>query len=806
MDENERAAQRRRTDGGTGNPYTGIGARNAETMRTMGNAQSTTAGNKSALKLFEHFLQTSSYQENSTLDEVVNEFNSINDDADAEPETVKGEELVRLFIEYAGFLSGNVYSLPPRNDLLLAVSTKVQYFSSFKEMMKAKMPDLPIWRDHDGGNDSGWYSCLRSKVLKKAGRTFFQNEEDDADPSPKCRALVIRSSTEKVRQAQRIWLEMNGCDLENIVLNLLKSTDLNKFELRAMLVMLYYAAGRGGELKFLHWGLVTWDYHFTCPQAWWTRMKTVVKQLLMFQCYHDGYLCDFYHAMGSFFATGGLIRDEHVAANRARNKRVFPSLYPKTDKSIAQKITDLVKKYCHPTLKANTSSRSLRVGAITELKVNNHISDPEAGYAAGFSAKDNSGIYLRPPPSLGIASANALCNWPTPSRHNVLPPSLDALAIHLSNMPNLAARLDHLMARIFVSSLAEFRPNGSLYELTKTCFATLLMHHKQMNKDCGRTNKVSVKIIDAFKAEFDTHDEIVAERIVIRWGKWILDKHEQDNNRSICIANQGIDPNYMVHMRAQTAMLQNILSAIGDHRVQTNETTNLILSETRRRQLNTANNDDARNTAQPQLQEQQQQNEDGNAATQQIVQNTRDNMRANMTATDLLTGDAFVPACANGNYPVEDLLVKQVTEGTLLKAGEDGNRSELMSQIWNAPYPPEAVDSRSSGKYKACMKIVHLIMDADDRQFIKEMSIALSNQGNHDGNQLVDFHARIKKIVADSFDKMHSFDDVNARTFTITALGTRAEKFFKKDEGKAIDPAAAQTNQRTMNSFFERPV
>ena len=220
MDEDENAAQRRRTEGDTSNPYTGIGSRNAEIIRTMGNAQSTTAGNKSALKLFEHFLQTSSYQENSTLDEVVNEFNSINDDADAEPETVKGEELVRLFIEYAGFLSGNVYSLPPRNDLLLAVSTKAQYFSSFKEMMKAKMPNLPIWRDHDGGNDSGWYSCLRSKVLKKAGCTFFQNVEDDADPSPNCCALVIQSSTEKVRQAERIWLEMNGCDLENIVLNL----------------------------------------------------------------------------------------------------------------------------------------------------------------------------------------------------------------------------------------------------------------------------------------------------------------------------------------------------------------------------------------------------------------------------------------------------------------------------------------------------------------------------------------------------------------------------------------------------------
>ena len=50
---------------------------------------------------------------------------------------------------------------------------------------------------------------------------------------------------------------------------------------------------------------------------------------------------------------------------------------------------------------------------------------------------------------------------------------------------------------------------------------------------------------------------------------------------------------------------------------------------------------------------------------------------------------------------------------------------------------------------------------------------------------------------------MHAFDNVSGRISTITALGTRAETFFKKDEGKALfDPAAAQTNQLTMDTFF----
>ena len=140
-------------------------------------------------------------------------------------------------------------------------------------------------------------------------------------------------------------------------------------------------------------------------------MKTLVKQLLMFQCYRDGWICDFYHSFGCFFATGGLIRRQNDDASRRNMKRIFPSLNSKTSKAVARMMTDLIKRYCDENLKPRlTSSRSLRVGAITELKVNPHVSETEAGYAGGFSSKDNSGIYLRPPPSMGVTTANALNN------------------------------------------------------------------------------------------------------------------------------------------------------------------------------------------------------------------------------------------------------------------------------------------------------------------------------------------------------------------------------------------------------------
>ena len=245
-------------------------------------------------------------------------------------------------------------------------------------------------------------------------------------------------------------------------------------------------------------------------------------------------------------------------------------------------------------------------------------------------------------------------------------------------------------------------------------------------------------------------------------------------------------------------MLQNILSAIEDHRMQTHETTNQILNATQR---GTNNANDAHNAVQPQQQEPQEQHVDDNAA-HRMVDNTLLAMRGNMTATDQLT---FVPAvevgaqAKNGNYLVSDLLEKQVTQGLLLKRGEDGNRSELMSQIWNAEYPREAVDARTVGKYAACMKIIHLTMDADDRQYIKNMSIA---HNNHNSDELIDFHMKILKIVDDSFAKMRSFDNKKERTKTIGALGDRAYKFFKTEQGQAIDPSMNHTNQLTMTAFF----
>ena len=118
--------------------------------------------------------------------------------------------------------------------------------------------------------------------------------------------------------------------------------------------------------------------------------------------------------------------------------------------------------------------------------------------------------------------------------------------------------------------------------------------------------------------------------------------------------------------------------------MQRNETTNLILNETRRRQINTANNDDARNVPQPQQHK-------TTTATKRRWQcsatycSSNSSYDASKNDSDESTYRRWICTGSSAEwdyYRVVDLLMKQTTEGTpLLKEGENGNRSELRMSI-----------------------------------------------------------------------------------------------------------------------------
>ena len=97
------------------------------------------------------------------------------------------------------------------------------------------------------------------------------------------------------------------------------------------------------------------------------------------------------------------------------------------------------------------------------------------------------------------------------------------------------------------------------------------MNFERMNEEIGRDNRVSNKIVNAFRQAFTINNN-EAEVIAIRWGKWIKESHDINNQRKIYLANEeGIDHEVLTLQCEQTAMITTIYSLMIDQQNKMNE-------------------------------------------------------------------------------------------------------------------------------------------------------------------------------------------------------------------------------------------
>jgi hypothetical protein len=150
-------------------------------------------------------------------------------------------------------------------------------------------------------------------------------------------------------QSERVWAELEGVDLESICKSMIAGNVANCYRERAKLVLTALAVGRGGEVAFLRYDLFWWDDIYLCPEVIWSQLKTTMQQPLYLQGYCDGYLCDIYHSMGSYFAIeDGLFRLD--LSNRRRNRLVFPDLRSVATDTVASRMTTLIHAHSAPEL------------------------------------------------------------------------------------------------------------------------------------------------------------------------------------------------------------------------------------------------------------------------------------------------------------------------------------------------------------------------------------------------------------------------------------------------------------------------
>ena len=241
--------------------------------------------------------------------------------------------------------------------------------------------------------------------------------------------------------------------------------------------------------------------------------------------------------------------------------------------------------------------------------------------------------------------------------------------------------------------------------------------------------------------------------MIIDWGDWIKKDFTFNNVRSICIANEGIDPDYMEHQRSQTQFMQSIFSKITDYQIRLENrlkdmegifaAAGAATSSEHTPATNHVTTGVSLNNTTTAI-----------AASTTCTTSTHPPKRARMTTASLLTSPSAAAmskaSLTTGSYTIHQMLIDLIKSGALLK--KRGKADEFVSLLWNV-----------------------------------EMS---------------DEHGHLQQIESKMVAKIQSLDGKDVRRpHRAGGIGKRAREYFKHN--MAADPSV-YNERSSARSFFSR--
>lgn len=283
---------------------------------------------------------------------------------------------------------------------------------------------------------------------------------------------------------------------------------------------------------------------------------------ISFQCCFLGFLCCLYHSLGCFFAVeDGLLRHTPTGADaekiKIRNRYIFPHLWKVSDAQVATMLTTIIREHSDATFKKLNQSRSLRVGANTELAIHPDISPEQQRIAGGFAAGNNSELYTRMNPDLCLPAANALAQWPKATGKEVHPPSLECLiSSTLVTLEQLEDYTDHL----YIICVEQFMRNQTLRSFLHACTASLIMYYPEMQKVCGRANSVGLKLCKSLQQAKLASSSAQAHLLLNEWSQLIKNDYEQKNS----LIQNCTDTTILQIVQSQSLMINQLIKICRD--------------------------------------------------------------------------------------------------------------------------------------------------------------------------------------------------------------------------------------------------
>ena len=507
-------------------------------IRMARNSKPTTAALKSATALFDQF-QVERGEKTLSFLKSADFFDEINVD-------INDSKIADLLSCFGLFLQDQ--AIPNKRsknkDIALGAASIVQYYKTIKAELKAKFRNaFPA--------DESWYIELVESLTK-----HLQSRETSGENTSSS------NKTQGIYREHCMLLDCNrdglegALDLQMVNACSLKSKNKGAFETALLLALNLNAAARGGEARHINWDEAIWDTHLATLEVLWKESKTLNKYPLVI--FNDSkYLSvDFYFLLGGYFACDDGLHRNHASGVREFTKKsmyIFPSLQEHPPSYTTMKVTNSLREFVPQSIKHQVSSKSPRIGAITQLNLHPQMTAPLLLAQTGHSAGNTTDYCNVITTTSSLPGGKCLSGWPD-IQSPVYPPTLSCFPSGSKE----ATLQDNLIDKLYIISLPDFLKGGRLCGLLVTCTATIIMYFREMDAKykTGEAlvpkNKVLQALVDA--DFFVSQGEALTG--VLAWSDIVKKDFDASNVHQYVGSSRSSDTNLICTLLASNMELQ----------------------------------------------------------------------------------------------------------------------------------------------------------------------------------------------------------------------------------------------------------
>ena len=373
----------------------------------------------------------------------------------------------------------------------VAERTVYSYISGVMNMAKERFTDRADFFGVVGGKNAAvkgadnWYTKMNGGISAAIRRRAIENGDKIGGDVPDISRKV----------------------LYDVCAAYLEAGDIGAVERRFVLALLWSGCGRVGEVVLTNLSdLAEWDYTAGLLHLNWSQIKTSKQKGLLIVPAKDGHVLDFYHALGSYLAVGGV--QKSLEDNNGDPTWLLPDWRKLTSASVCKKIANIFgdcrpsppgsqgtyAAIAVPSVNERASGLSVRHGAVNWMKFFGCTFE-QISFVSGHEMDGTSALwwYVMHTHLDTLPGAKALAGWSPTTAHTPVLPTFEPIIIGGVD----ATYVQRFVNEVLGVRVKVFYADGAMRPLAEACAASLVRYFSKTMSFYGESNVVNNAILAA---------------------------------------------------------------------------------------------------------------------------------------------------------------------------------------------------------------------------------------------------------------------------------------------------------------------